>query len=246
MYSRCFTLFLLCLVAALYVRAQDSSWYYRNNVIDFATADIVCLVNVGETRILDTIGGYTVQEVAFEPVKFYKGKTQQRTFRAWLENHEVVWKPGTTRGFYFLNGENDSSYKADPGIVHHYWLENAGFTLNDTSFIASLTDTGRFKQLALAAYNPDVLAAWAKVNFLELLPSGDVEYSDREALIQLKEAVPVLKLEKGQTIKVLVHRSAYKSAAKFLEQVNKTRNWDLLLFWENGRLELKTEFMLEQ
>lgn len=246
MYSRCLTLLLLCLAPALYAGAQDSSWYYRNHVIDFATADVVCLVKVGETRILDTIGGYTVQEVAFEPVRFYKGKTQQRTFRAWLENHEVVWKPGTIRGYYLLNGENDSSYKADPGVVSHYWLENAGFTPNDTSFIASLSDTVRFKQLALAAYKPDLLAAWAKVSFLELIPSDDAEYSDREALMQLKEAVPALKLKKGQTIKVLVQRSAYKSAAKFLEQMNKTRNWDLLLFWENGRLGLKTEFMLEQ
>ena len=34
-------MFLLCLVPALYVRAQDSSWYYRNNVIDFAPAAVV-------------------------------------------------------------------------------------------------------------------------------------------------------------------------------------------------------------
>lgn len=244
--QRCL-LFLCCLIAALQAPAQDSNWYYANNLTDYATADLVCLVRVGETKILDTIGSYTIQEVAFEPIQYYKGQTRQRTFRAWLESHQPVWQAGTLRGYYLLRGKPDSAEPVQAGKESYYWLENAGFALKDTPFIVSLGDKATFKKIMAQYFFSETAGGWAKVTFLDPLP---VAIKDNpfgmKATLRMERDVPALKLKKGQVVTVSVRNNPYAAEEAFQEQVKKNRSRELALFLEEGELTLKTEFILPQ
>lgn len=224
---------------------KDSTWYYANNLTDYATADLVCLVRVGDTKILDTTGGYTIQEVAFEPLKFYKGKTQQRTFRAWLESHEAVWKPGTVYGYYLLNGAADPASMPGRESEMFYWLENAGFATKDTSWLAQLSDTVYLKEMVRQYILPDIGGSWAKVTLVGI-DSTQKEDGPVTATIRLEDDVPALQLQKGTKVPVTIWRDAYMKPKVLSSRFQQQGTWEVILTREEGRLHMETAFMLEQ
>ncbi|RYD99933.1 MAG: hypothetical protein EOP54_01995 [Sphingobacteriales bacterium] len=234
---------LLCLLSFC-SRAQekDSTWYYANTLTDYTTADLVGLVRVGDTKILDTIGGYTIQEVSFEPIKFYKGKTEQRKFRAWLESHEVVWKAGTTHGYYLLKGTEDT---ADQESETYYWLENAGFAMKDTALLTKISDTGPFKQMVAQYILPDIKGCWAKVTLVELSREQHEPYGPITATIRLEEEVPALQLKKGSSVSVTIWQDAYPDPKILSARFQKKGTWEVILYREEDILVMKTAFMLE-
>ena len=223
---------------------KDSTWYYANNLNDYATADLACLVRVGETKMIDTIGGYTVQEVAFEPVKFYKGQTKIRKFRAWLESHEVVWKAGTIRGYYLLKGNMDTANKGDRG-ENYYWLENAGFALKDTTLLNEMSDTAGFKQMVGQYILPGIGGNWAKVKLEQVTGKRNESYGAVTATILLEEEVPALKLKKGSMVPVTIWRDAYTGHEDLVARFQKKGTWQVVLYKEKGILNMDTVFMLE-
>ncbi len=225
---------------------KDSTWYYANNLTDYATADLVCLVRVGDTRILDTTGGYTIQEVAFEPLKFYKGKTRQRKFRAWLESHEVVWKPGTVYGYYLLKGAPDTASRSEQESEMLYWLENAGFTAKDTSWLAQLSDTAYLKEMATQYILPDIAGSWAKVTLIGIDQMEEETAGPVNATVRLEEAVPAFNLEKGSKVPVIIWRDAYINPKVLSSRFQQQGTWEVILTREEGRLHMKTALMLEQ
>lgn len=236
----------LLLLSCLLSRAQDnkdSAWYYANNLTDYATADLVCLVRVGDTKILDTIGGYTIQEVSFEPIKFYKGKTDTKKFRAWLENHATVWKPGTVQGFYLLKGDQATIDKKDHKGEMYYWLENAGFKITDTPFIARMADKDHFKKMVSEYILPDLAGSWASVKFLELIGEEEADHGAMEAKLRLEDEVPSLNLLKGQVITVNIWKDPYLKKTTFISRLQQRIVWEVILYQEEGQLNMKTEFM---
>jgi len=239
----------LLLLSGLLSRAQDnkdSTWYYANSLSDYATADLVGLVRVGETKILDTTGGYTVQEVNFEPIKFYKGKTDQRKFRAWLENHHVVWQPGTIHGFYLLKGEKDTPDSKGNGAELFYWLENAGFAVKDTAWLAKIADTAYLKKMVSRYILPDIGGSWAKVTLINIDQKQNEAAGPVNATIRMEEAVPALNLQKGSTVPVIIWPDAYRNPAELRARFQKKGTWQVILTREEGLLHMKTTFMLEQ
>lgn len=248
MYRRLVLAVLLCLSFSFRSGAQeqDSTWYYANTLTDYATADLVCLVRVGETKILDTTGGYSIQEVSFEPIRFYKGASPTRKFRAWLESHEVVWKAGTVRGYYLLKGEPDPAHKSDQDSQSYYWLENAGFAVTDTPFIAMLADTGHLKQMIAQYILPEIAGSWAKVTLVKLHEDKNEDYGALNADIRLEADVPALHLEKGRTIPVTIWREAYRNQQELVARFQKKGTWEVVLYREEGQLNMKTLFMQEQ
>lgn len=238
---------LLCCFSCFHSGAQDSSWYYANTLTDYATADLVCLVRVGETKMLDTIGGYSVQEVSFEPLLFYKGTGRPKKFRAWLESHEPVWKPGTVRGYYLLKGKTDPAQISGPAGEMYYWLENAGFVATDTPFIARLSDTGHFKQMVAQYILPEIAGSWAKVTLVKLHGDKNEDYYGAlNAEIRLEADVPALHLPKGRTIPVTIWSDAYMDQRSLSSRFQKKGIWEVVLYREEGQLNMKTVFMLEQ
>ncbi|MBL7706367.1 MAG: hypothetical protein JNM21_12560 [Taibaiella sp.] len=224
---------------------KDSTWYYANNLSDYATADLVCLVRVGNTKILDTTGGYTMQEVSFEPLKFYKGSTGQRKFRAWLESHDVAWKPGTIHGYYLLKGTADPAYMPGQEGEMFYWLENAGFTAKDTFWLAKLSDTAYFKKMVTQYILPDMAGSWAKVSLIGI-DSSEKENGPVTATIRLEADVPALQLQKGNEVPVTIWRDAYMEPKALNSRFQQQGAWEVILTREEGRLQMKTAFMLEQ
>lgn len=224
---------------------KDSTWYYANNLTDYATADLVCLVRVVDTKILDTTGGYTMQEVAFEPLKFYKGQTGQRKFRAWLESHDVVWKSGTIHGYYLLNGAPDPAYMSGQESKMFYWLENAGFTTKDTSWLAKLSDRVYLKEMVTQNILPDIGGSWAKVSLLGI-DSTSNEDGPVTATIRLEADVPALQLKKGNKVPVTIWRDAYMQPKVLSSRFQQQGMWEVILTREEGLLQMKTVFMLEQ
>lgn len=244
----------LALVASVFILSgfrsdaqdKDSTWYYANNLSDYATADLVCLVSVGETKIVDTIGAYTVQEVSFEPLKFYKGQTGQRKFRAWLESHEVVWKTGTIRGYYLLKGSLDTVAYGDRGSESYYWLENAGFAAKDTSWLAKLSKPAYLKEMVRQYILPDIAGSWAKVTLIGIDSTQNEDYGAVSATIRLEADVPALRLQKGNKVPVTIWRDAYMQPEVLNARFQKQGTWEVILTREEGRLQMKTAFMLEQ
>lgn len=238
------TLLFLCFCFRSGAQEQDSTWYYANTLTDYATADLVCLVRVGETKVLDTTGGYSIQEVSFEPLQFYKGASRPKKFRAWLESHEPVWKAGTVRGYYLLKGEQDPAHKSEGEM--YYWLENAGFAATDTSFIAPLSDTTHFKKMVAQYILPEIAGSWAKVTLVKLNGDKNEDYGAMDAHIRLEEEVPALHLQKGRTIPITIWRDAYMDQQELIARFQKKGAWDVVLYREDGKLNLKTVFMLAQ
>lgn len=231
---------LLCYSCCLRSVAQDSTWYYANTLTDYATADLAGLLRVVATDILDTTGGYSVQEVSFEPLIFYKGAGRPKKFRAWLESHEPVWKAGTIHGYYLIQD------KQEPGSDMYYWLENAGFTLSDTAFIAKLADTGHFKKMVAQYILSEIAGSWAKVTLLQLGGDKNEAYGPMDASIRLEEAVPALHLQKGQSISVRIWNDAYIDKQALISRFHKKETWEVVLYREDGQLNMKTIFMLER
>lgn len=241
---------LLCLLSCFHSQAQedkdDSTWYYANNLNDYAVADLACLVRVGDTKIIDTIGGYTIQEVSFEPVTFYKGKTDRKKFRAWLESHEVVWKAGTLQGYYLLKENRDTLTQEHPGTDNYYWLENAGFTLKDTALLHTMKDPARLKQMISQYILPGIGGSWAKVKLEELTGADHESYGPVTAHILLEEAVPALKLKKGSRVPVTIWSAAYTRHEDLLARFREKGTWEVILYRENGIMHMQPTFMLER
>ncbi len=226
--------------------ANDSTWYYANHLTNYATADLVCLVRVGHTEVRDTMGAYTIQEVAFEPIACYKGKTEQRKFRAWLENHAIVWQPGTVMGLYLLEDKQVAVNKSGKEKERYYWLENSGFTIADTPFIAAISAPGYFKKMAAQYILPEISGTWAKAKLVNLKAGDNDGYSSPEARIRLEQDVPALRLRSGQVITVSLWNDPYiqpeELAARFREQ----GIWEVVLCKEGDQIQMPIRFMLRR
>ncbi len=213
-----------------------------NLISDYLNADYVALVKVGKTNVLDTNGMYTNQEVYYNPIKVFKGSNNnEKSFYAWLENHNVVWQAGSIRGFFLKKSAPDEQ----SAEVKWYWIENSGFNEADTSFINTLANTQNIKKQIAKYWDDEMPGAWAKAKIIMLPKSNDLDIYEPgiKCTIALEQDNDFLEAQKGKTSQLTIYPDYFSSPAECLERLKQGNSYDFFIFQTDGVWETKAEFI---
>jgi len=205
-------LLIFSIVPACLLKAQTADDDSRHSLLalDFNCVDVVALLQIERCTILDTIGGYTLQEVKGKMIRCYKGCTPMPqathiTYRAGVETQQQWLRTGDTMGVFLLAGKDST------GITYG-WLENSGFDVTDTSFIRSITheDTLYHKLaerlLDTAADRP----LWLRARIQAMQPAY-LSQSDEPRMVSLlvSETICAPGFQAGKSYTIQVEGSSY-------------------------------------
>lgn len=201
-----FFLVILLTLQTIPAGAQTDTEQRQSNLLsDFNTVDIVAFLQVAQCTIVDTIGSYTVQQVDATIIRCYKGCAPEKkiTYYGFVETYRQWLHPGGVQGVFLIGG-------AKNGRLTYGWLENSGFSEEDTAFIHQLTDTDTlYDKLAANLETYEEKPLWVKARLQSI--SAYVTDERRTATIAIIKSINAPGLTPGKSYRISINNPVYES-----------------------------------
>lgn len=183
----------------------DAEQRQPNLVSDFNTADLVALLQVEQCTIVDTIGSYTGQKAEAKIIRCYKGcpPGNSITYHGFVETHKQWIRPGSVHGVFLIGGDKN-------GQRTYGWLENSGFSEDDTAFINSLTNEDTLcDKLAANLESYGEKPQWVKATLQTTGPHDSDE--SKTAIIVVTRSISAPGLAPGKSYHISINNPVYQS-----------------------------------